>query len=760
MARRHPGDALIVGLAALVSCGHAMWLAAHAVGVDSPDVARTYALALEAMRAFGAGDLRWLIENIGRAVPNPQLVPIWMGLWMVPFGAARLVAVGALLPFHVLAAAGLWRGGCAFGGRAGGSWALLAGLGAAGTLASGGEVLLDFPLLACVAYAAGEGAAGRWNRAAMGIAGAALVKLIALPLLAVMAVNVVWSGRARVRLGAVAIAALYLPNVDAIAAHLSDSIGSGAAATIGQRVAYLLQSTGTVAGPALLGGAVLVLLTRGDALTLRVLGWAAGALLGLLPLALYGEVRYLLPVVPLLAVASAGAATVRPGRWGLCGLGLLALLQVGGYHTDREGWPGRPVAFRGPVALPADATEPFDVDAVLDWLLAHAPPAEGGRTRVAFYLAGSDRLHVGLFGVRALERGLPIELVVVDDLRPLDQPTELGVVIAPKRVPTGRQGWRSGLPPATATLDWPQNYAVELWDRGLPPESLLASPQEAERRNHPSRQALWVYVDGEERGPLLEGASSAEVVRTDTGWEALFVREQALWRASSADGFVFGEARPLRDATPGQEAPIAAFDPAVVRLADGRLRLYAAELEGDARDVDPAAHSTRIVSWIGPTLDALVREPGVRIEGVGLVDPSVIEEAGGAWRMYLTEGRRRVVTATSVDGARFERDPKGTLEGYTVPGVAPAGTLFVQLQVMGWAVLARTGDLGTGAAPELLELCGTGPALVGDRLYYTRAADPCPAPVALPERRGSLDALLARNKTPETALGGVGGEAP
>ncbi|MES2642016.1 MAG: hypothetical protein V4850_21205 [Myxococcota bacterium] len=734
---------MIVGLAALLSCAHAMWMAAHPVGVDSPDVAHTYALALEAMRAWGLLDARWFAENVGTVVPNPQLVPIWMGLWMALFGGARIVAVGALLPFHVLAAAGLWRGGNVLGGRAGGAWALLAGLGAAGTLTFGSELLLDFPLMACTAYAAGQGLAGRWNRAAIGLAGAALCKLAALPVLAVLAIDALVSGRRRVWVGTLVVAALYVPNVGALVAYAGDSGGQGAVSTIGQRIAYHLQSTGTVAGPALLAGVVLALLARGDVLTLRVLAWAAGALLGLVPLAFFAQVRYALPVVPLLAIASAGAATAAWGRWGLGALGLLALVQVGGYHTARDGWPGRPVALRA-----VETGAPFDVDAVFDWLLAHAPPsgADRGapRTRVALHLAGSDRLHYGLFAVRALERGLPLELVVIDDHRPLAQPTDLGVVIAPSGVPTVRQGWRSGLPPATATLAWPDGYVVELWDRGLPPETLLATPEEAERRNHPSRQGLWVYVDGEERGPLIAGASSAEVVRTEAGWEALFVRDQAIWRASSTDGFTFGEARPLVDAT----GPIVAFDPAVVEV-DGELRLFAAELVGSDRRVDPASHATRIVSWRGPSLDALVREAGVRIEGMGMVDPSVRPAIpGGPWRMYLTEGRSRIMMATSPDGITFERDPRVSLEGYTVPqAMTVPQNLLAQRQVMGWSVLVRASASANspGGSPRLLELCGTGPALVEDRLYYTRSVDPCPVPVALPDRRETLDQVLAED---------------
>jgi len=226
-------------------------------------------------------------------------------------------------------------------------------------------------------------------------------------------------------------------------------------------------------------------------------------------------------------------------------------------------------------------------------------------------------------------------------------------------------------------------------------------------------------------GPLLTDASSAVVVRTDAGFEALFVRDQALWRASSPTGADFGLARPLTDAA---GAPIAAFDPDVVTLPDGTLRVYAAELTGADRAVDPALHPTEIRSWRGPTLDALVREPGARLEGVGLVDPSVRREGDGTWTLFVTEDRRRVSAATSPDGLTFGA-LAAVAEG-TVPAQSPFG-LLVQRQVMGWSVVYAIDEEGAGVS---LELCATG-ASFADRLYYTRADQPCPAIIASPERR-------------------------
>jgi hypothetical protein len=432
-----------------------------------------------------------------------------------------------------------------------------------------------------------------------------------------------------------------------------------------------------------------------------------------------------LPVVPLLALVGASAARAPGGRVALAALGLLVGIQVVGGHTDRVGWPGTPAALRAP------AGAPYDVDAVLDWLVAHAP-ADERPVPVALHLAETDRLHAGLFEARALERGLPLAFVVVDASHPLADPTSLGVVITSPGVPTPRQGWREQLPPPTTRWSWPDGLEVDLTDRGLPPETLLTGAGAGAARYHPRRQGLYVYVDGQERGPLITPASSAAVVRTDDGYDALFVRDQALWRATSADGLTFGEAVPMG---------IAGFDPAVARLDDGSFRLYAAVLAGGRDDVDPAAHPTTIASWRGPRLDALTREPGARLDGLGLVDPSVVRRPDGTWELYFTEGRTRVGRAVSADGLAFTRDAGFSLPAATVPlAIDDGGWLVTQRQIMGRSVLqaaVRT-DAGAFGEATLLDLCGTGPSATAGRLYYSREEDDCPPPIVLPARRREL----------------------
>lgn len=465
--------------------------------------------------------------------------------------------------------------------------------------------------------------------------------------------------------------------------------------------------------PALVGvasaaGSVIALLQRGDPGTVALVG-AGGVLVAL---EVWTGWPFGLIAASVLALAAAGVTA----RWARIAVSLLAIGQwILVFLPERA-----PAAIRVPTGGPAGALA--DVDPVVDWLSA----ADGGT--VAVYTT-DEPLHPSLLAARSAERGVRLAF------RPYDatEETDLGLVAVPATGAAPEAGWRAQLPPRAAVLRI-GDTEISLYDRGLPPPSMLGGVAGA-AWSHPSAQALWVYMDGAPRGPLLTPASSPEVIRTEAGWEVVYVRDQALWRASSPDGLTFGEPRPLSDAT----GPISAFDPAIVRLPDGGLRLFAAELAGDARDVDPAAHPTRIVSWTGASLDTLVREAGERIAGVGLVDPSVLSRAaGGGWRMYATSARSSVLVADSPDGDRFVEAL--TFPGITVPHVVPGG-LVVQRQVGGWPALALArGD----AEPRLvlLELCGTGPSLVEGRLYYTRGAEDCPRPVALPERRAALDRLL------------------
>lgn len=281
--------------------------------------------------------------------------------------------------------------------------------------------------------------------------------------------------------------------------------------------------------------------------------------------------------------------------------------------------------------------------------------------------------------------------------------------------------WRGLLPPHAAA--WTAGpFDVRAWDRPLPPASLLAAGDAT--THHPANQGLWALVDGQERGPLLTPASSAAVARTEAGWVVLYVRDQALWRATSDDGLTWRDAAPLG---------LAAFDPAPVRLPGGGWRLYASELSGDRTDVDPASHPTRIVSWSSPDLATFTRDPGERLAGVGLVDPAPVQDADGGWSLYYTAARREIRRARSPDGLAFAEDPAFSVPGATVP-FPWDGWLLLQRPALATTTLYARGR----STERALEVCGTGASVADSRLYWTRAPEDagCVPPVVLPARRG------------------------
>lgn len=247
-----------------------------------------------------------------------------------------------------------------------------------------------------------------------------------------------------------------------------------------------------------------------------------------------------------------------------------------------------------------------------------------------------------------------------------------------------------------------------------------SAPSVTNTQDQPAEQALYVRMaDGTEQGPLLAPASSVEVVQTTTGWVALFVRDQTLWRAEAPDGLRFGAP---------EATPIQGFDPAVVALPAGGYRLYVVSLSQANQRVDPALHPTEIHSYLSADLRVFTPEPGVRLAGVGVVDPAV-EPVDGQLRMLYTQ-RGALFQALSADGLTFTADPAPVLTDTAVADTAPGGWIIAQRHVAGVAQLVA---IDPARVPSPLGVCGTGPAVVGARLYYTRADRPCAlAPQPLP----------------------------
>ena len=622
-----------VMVAALSSWGRAVW-AAGANPPPGPDQAHHLVQAVLAARSLSAGDLAGFWRVAGAVDPNPGVWLGWIGAWGAAFGVTERLAVACLLPAHLLLAVGLWRGGRALGGATGAAFATVAGLTAAGPLALAHQVMLDFPLCAATAFAAGSALEGSWDSTGAGLGLALLSKLSALPTLAGLALDSLWRGRLRLWPGALALL-LLAPGAWTIASYAGNNPGVPleltAEDTLVSRLRFHLGSLYGLAQPAIIASVVLALLVRRDAAVLRVLGWVAAMVAGLCAIALNWHPRYALPGVPLLAMAGAGAAG---DRWGRVGLGACVAM-VG---VELAGWPSPPARLETPAA---DVR--FDVDRVLDWLVAHRPT--DARARVAVMVDGSDHLHFPGLALAVLQRELPLDLVVVDHRSPLLDEVDLGLVVIRAGAEHHRQGWLDLLPPPAATWDWPAGYTVRVWDRPLPLETEKTRPTTTESQYLPDHQALYVRLDsGDEAGPLLTPASSADVVRSGDAWHAFYVRKQAVWHATSVDGLAWSEGAPTG---------VSGVDPHAARLDDG-WRLYVAEIAAGNADADPAYARTAIVSYRGD-LETWTREAGVRVEGDGLVDPAVARTTAG-WELYWTDAASEVRRGISPDGLAFSTD--------------------------------------------------------------------------------------------------------
>ena len=448
---------------------------------------------------------------------------------------------------------------------------------------------------------------------------------------------------------------------------------------------------------ALLGTlAVLTLLRVGDRATVARL--VEAAVLGLV--GAWWPEQVVIVVVPLLMLAGA-----TPMSWAVVvlgvGLGASAVARPGLVDPSAR-WPD------GPDVPPLR-------DQALRWLAERAGGATPARVQLDADPApgwSSEELTAV-----AWAKGLDLSFVAPE------AEAELGLVLSMVPSPSLRAAWRALLPPATVT--WPApGLELRAWDRPLPSESLLLDPDPG--RHHPARQGLFVRLgSGEERGPLLSPASSPTVVRGPEGWWCWFVREQSIWRSESADGLAWSTPVPTG---------ISAFDPDA-QLRDGRWWLWVAEVVGVGAEVDPAEHPTRfrLYSGLDPRALAPVEEGP---SGQGRVDPA----ADGAGHLYFTEDRREIRRLRAAGGG-WELDPAFRVAGFTVP--APVGDWLLAQRHVGPETaiyaLRRQSD-GGFAEPVPLEVCGSAPTVVGERLYYSRDSSTprCGPPVAYPSRKAGV----------------------
>jgi hypothetical protein len=636
---------------------------------------------------------------------------------MALLGASPIVAISSLLPWHLMLAWGLWKGGEALGGRWGGLAALVLGLCQPVGMQQAMSIHPDLLLFAGTAALGGAFLAGDVGRGGWALGLAAAGKVATLPSLAVMMLD---AGVQAIRrregwkliglLGPLIAVGLlwYLPHLGQLQVYAGGSERITTAfrgtAAIGARFSAGIQNLLRVTGPAAPLATVLALLLRRDGASIRPLGWALGTVLGMAFVEHQPQERYVLPALVSLCFAAASLATVRRGP---LLIGACVLLHLG-FQANAVPW--------APLLKP---TPTYDLDGVLDWLAGAARRNGVLRPKVAVLVEPGGALSGPAWVIQARERKLEMDFLVVEEQQPLAEVSDLGLIVDLPFVEQ-REGWRSLLPPPAEHHDWPGDYHLFLWDRGLPPEDRSGDV----RDHHPAGQALFALLpDGTVSAPLLQPASSVVVVEAQP-WVAFFVRDQQIWRAESADGLSWQVPENLG---------ISGFDPEVVRTTEGWRLFY---VEAEVADADPALSKTRIRSLSSPDLRQFTLEAGIRLAGEGLVDPALFRVDGG-WELYLTEKGSRLRRALSSDGLNFSLDPEFSLEGSTVPAAAGA-RLLVQRQVGAESSFYLLERYGKGwASPLPLELCGTGASVAGGRLYYTRDAQrpACAPPIVYPDRR-------------------------
>lgn len=186
---------------------------------------------------------------------------------------------------------------------------------------------------------------------------------------------------------------------------------------------------------------------------------------------------------------------------------------------------------------------------------------------------------------------------------------------------------------------------------------------------------------------LLEAASVPDVIRTSKGMLWVYWVDFSAFTgpltekagvARSSDGRIWERLGVVQFGDLGGMVPV---DPDVVELPDGRLRMYFLDFAGANRGVF-AIYSATSTDGLNFTL-----EPGPRFQGDRIFDPDVVRLRDGRYRMYLNNNGP-IISATSDDGLTFNRDPGIRLPQGTVPGsiVLPDGSVRLHTCTRGISV--------------------------------------------------------------------------
>ncbi|HNH50020.1 MAG TPA: hypothetical protein PKY30_23465, partial [Myxococcota bacterium] len=266
---------------------------------------------------------------------------------------------------------------------------------------------------------------------------------------------------------------------------------------------------------------------------------------------------------------------------------------------------------------------------------------------------------------------------------------------------------------ALPLLDWRRALllfaALLLWSRA--PQPAAVAPQYTGAADQPGEQSLFLWENGQERGPLLEAVSSAEVWHSADGWSMWFVRHDAEGRpkileSHSPDGEHWESPT---------EIGIEGYDPA--RIVDASGKEWLLVVQSLEQRVDPARAQTRLLRYQRGA--AGWEEEAVLLQGVGLVDPAPRIREDGSWELYYTAPPTTIRRALSPDGRIFTPEKNFVVLDTTVPAWI-GGRLLAQRHVRAKSQLFR---LEEGWVP--LGICGTGVTGTAQRLYYSRGKGGC-----------------------------------
>jgi hypothetical protein len=224
-----------------------------------------------------------------------------------------------------------------------------------------------------------------------------------------------------------------------------------------------------------------------------------------------------------------------------------------------------------------------------------------------------------------------------------------------------------GPPPAQQSFAFNKHlrYTWSKDGQSWSPSSMLMTdidtPQLGWVRNH-----LYVYYACAAKPPFTQPLGRSEVLR------------------KGDDTFELGPTEPVVIA--GEQAE-GQTDPSVMQLPDKRYRIYYVVPALQNQHLrDPARDDTEIRSAVSRDGERWVKEPGIRLQGKGLVDPEVIVLKDGRFRLFFTLGADfKTRSAISKDGLTFTPEPGIRVEGgVTATMPLPDGTYSMIFQSLPW----------------------------------------------------------------------------